>query len=109
MSASVFCLDSESAIAPAGPMPPEPTPDPSTRNRSPASRVRFECDECGTVSVSRGLVDHYDRFRCVKCGHWYWALWPKRGGPLVVFPWPGDAMMERARREARINAEREAA
>lgn len=41
-------------------------------------------------------LDHYGLVRC-KCGKFYWALRPKRFGPLVAFPWPGDARMEKGR------------
>lgn len=33
-------------------------------------------------------VAHYDVIRC-KCGKFFWALQPHRGGPLAMFPWPG--------------------
>lgn len=31
---------------------------------------------------------HYDRV-LVSCGRPYWALRPRRNGPLQLYPWPG--------------------
>jgi hypothetical protein len=61
----------------------------------PKQWVRLDCD-CGAKSGQ--YLGHYDLCRCV-CGKWFWALQEKRGGPLVAYVWPGDASMERARRE----------
>jgi hypothetical protein len=47
--------------------------------------VTFEC-HCGRRYS--GTVGHYDRV-LPDCNHPHWALQPKRGGPLVMYPWPG--------------------
>jgi hypothetical protein len=43
---------------------------------------------CPCGAVHRFEAEHYARFR-TKCGRAYWALQPKRGGRLEMFPWPG--------------------
>lgn len=48
--------------------------------------VRSPC-ECGAGGGWR-MVGHYDVLRC-QCGREFWALRPRRSGPLVAFPWPG--------------------
>jgi len=35
---------------------------------------------------------HYERVRCA-CDRVYWALRPKRNGPMQLWPWPGDPRM----------------
>ena len=48
--------------------------------------VAVKCDCPGR----RGqYLRHYDKVRCPDCGLMFWALQPKRGGPLVSKPWPG--------------------
>lgn len=44
--------------------------------------VSVHCDECGFKG--RAYLAHYDGAVC-RCGKRYWALQPKRGGPLVAF------------------------
>ena len=44
--------------------------------------------ECPCLAVHCVTLQHYERVK-VKCGRIYWALQPKRGGPLELFPWPG--------------------
>ena len=53
--------------------------------------VTYECGYCG----HRGgcLVGHWECVMCT-CGKIWWALQPKRGGPLVGFPWPGRFAIE---------------
>jgi hypothetical protein len=51
-------------------------------------QVTFEC-HCG--KRYRTTVAHYDRL-WLDCGHPHWALQPKRGGPLVMYPWPGPPL-----------------
>jgi len=60
--------------------------------------VNLEC-ECG----SRGgqYLQHYQLCRC-SCGQMFWALREKRDGPLKAYVWPGNAGMERARREREL-------
>lgn len=41
---------------------------------------------CGAVHCF--TVEHYGVGRA-KCGRSYWALQPKRGEPMKLFPWPG--------------------
>lgn len=48
-------------------------------------KFRVSC-ECGKKLV--GVFGHYDRKIC-PCGRGYWALQPKREGPLAIYPWPG--------------------
>ena len=43
------------------------------------------CGARGTVTLK-----HWELFRCSKCGRFFWALQPKRPGPFVFFPWPGQ-------------------
>lgn len=54
--------------------------------------VRSPC-ECGVGGGWR-MVQHYDVLRC-RCGREFWAIRPKRNGPLVASPWPGLPGMER--------------
>jgi hypothetical protein len=44
--------------------------------------------KCPCGATHRFAVAHYDRV-IVKCRRLYWALQPKRSGPLALFPWPG--------------------
>ena len=44
--------------------------------------VRLHC-ECGAKAGAK--LTHYDIVQCV-CGRMFWALQPKRNGPLVAFP-----------------------
>jgi hypothetical protein len=53
----------------------------------PEQQIRLHCDECDCTS--NGKLAHYDVSRCPKCGKRYWALRPKRNGPLVLCPYPG--------------------
>ncbi len=59
------------------------------------------CCDCGTKGGQ--YLRRYELCRC-SCGRMWWALRPKRNGPLVAFFWPGDARMERARRLERLAA-----
>ena len=34
-------------------------------------------------------LGHWELLLC-RCQKMYWALQPERGGPLVLFPWPGQ-------------------
>ncbi len=43
--------------------------------------------ECGARIITE--VGHYDIARCPKCDCRWWALQPKRNGPLKLFLWPG--------------------
>lgn len=54
--------------------------------------IRNVCD-CGAGGGWR-MVSHYDVFRC-RCGWDFWAIRPKRNGPLVASPWPGLPGMQR--------------
>lgn len=49
--------------------------------------VNSVCD-CG--SKGGAYLKHYQLLRC-SCGRMFWALRPKRNGPLVSYPWPGFA------------------
>jgi hypothetical protein len=42
--------------------------------------------ECG--SKGGQYLRHYGLMRC-NCGRMFWALRPRRHGPLVLRPWPG--------------------
>jgi hypothetical protein len=46
---------------------------------------------CRCGKAFRIRVSHYDRV-ILSCQHPYWALQPRRNGPLVMFPWPGPAL-----------------
>jgi hypothetical protein len=63
--------------------------------------VAFHC-ACG--SVHHISVQHYDRV-IVSCGRPYWALQPKRNGPLRMFPWPGSNLTRQEYREKYPNEE----
>ena len=43
---------------------------------------------CPCESKGGQYLKHYDVVRC-SCGKFFWALQPKRNGPLKAFPWPG--------------------
>ena len=47
--------------------------------------MRITCD-CETTFTS--MLGHYQWTECPKCGKEWWALQPKRFGPLVAFPMP---------------------
>jgi len=64
--------------------------------------VKLNCD-CG--SGGGQYLRRYSLCQC-SCGKMWWALRPKRDGPLVAYPWPGDARMERARLERLAEAGR---
>lgn len=57
--------------------------------------VELKC-ECGAGGGQ--YLRHYELCRC-SCGEMFWALREKRDGPLKAYVWPGDARMERHRRE----------
>ena len=44
--------------------------------------------DCSCGQKHGANLGHYDRVQG-SCGKVYWALQPKRNGPLVLFPWPG--------------------
>lgn len=62
------------------------------RDETPREVVQTTCD-CGRPIVVN--IEHYQRVACRDCGKIYWALQPKRNGPLVLFPWPGTHEMQR--------------
>ena len=44
---------------------------------------------CPVCEVKGGTyLSHYGVMRC-SCGSFFWALQPRRDGPLVLFPHPG--------------------
>lgn len=51
-----------------------------------AEPIRFKCS-CGRKGSAN--LKRYELVRC-KCGQFYWALRPKRDGPLVAYLWPGE-------------------
>ena len=46
---------------------------------------------CGCGSTGQVVLGHYEIGRC-PCGRFFWALQPKRNGPLALFPWPGPTL-----------------
>lgn len=52
---------------------------------NPPERLSVKC-KCGKVHTA--MFTHYQVIRAT-CGESYWALQPKRNGPLVLFVWPG--------------------
>lgn len=60
-------------------------------NGDSARYVRVVC-ECGFRGGN--YLRHYQVCRCV-CGRFYWALQPKRNGPLVAFAWEAPKAPER--------------
>jgi len=51
-----------------------------------AGYISCECGWCGKKHGAH--LRHYGILR-TNCGHFLWALQPKRNGPLVLVPWPG--------------------
>lgn len=66
---------------------------------APDQWVPSICD-CHRAKGTKGgqYLFHYDRLIC-SCGKTYWALLPKRGGPLVMFPWPGHNLSREQMKE----------
>lgn len=62
-----------------------------TKPETPKPWVSLKACECGKGTGQ--YLNHYDLVRC-SCGVMYWALQPKRGGPLVAYPWPGPTRRE---------------
>ena len=54
--------------------------------KDPTQLVTHKCD-CGYKGQAR--MNHYDLCQCNNCGVRWWALRPKRGGPLVAVLHPG--------------------
>jgi hypothetical protein len=52
--------------------------------------VPCDCSRKGVVKLG-----HYEVARCPQCNCQFWAVQPKRNGPLVIRPWPGLPGMER--------------
>jgi hypothetical protein len=52
----------------------------------PEQHFTVPCDYARKGSVKLG---HYGVCRCPNCNCRFWALQPKRFGPLVLFPHPG--------------------
>lgn len=49
------------------------------------------CHTCPFCETKGGAyVVHYDIVHC-RCGNYFWALRPMRGGPLQFFPYPGES------------------
>jgi hypothetical protein len=61
------------------------------RTAAPQCEVKVKCP-CGKTHVFD--CGHYDRV-IVGCGRPFWALQPKRNGPLVMFLWPGPNLTAR--------------
>jgi hypothetical protein len=57
--------------------------------------------ECACGETVGQYLSHYQILRC-SCGRWHWALRPRRGGPLLLFPWPGPWPILRERTPAVI-------
>jgi len=47
----------------------------------------YKCP-CGKTLIVANELRHYMRI-ILACGNVVWALQPRRGGPLVLYPWPG--------------------
>jgi len=56
------------------------------RSSVPEQWLSHECGFCG--SKGGAYLMHYGLMRC-SCGKFYWALQPKRNGPMVLFLHPG--------------------
>jgi hypothetical protein len=56
----------------------------------------FVYSECQCGHKGGAKLKHYGLMRC-KCGRFQWALRPRRFGPLVAYPWPGDSALNRAK------------
>lgn len=56
--------------------------------RTPAP-TQCVVNHCGCGQKGMAVVKHYDIVQCNKCGVFWWALQPKRGGLLEAWPWPG--------------------
>lgn len=53
------------------------------RAEMPRERIEHVC-QCG--NTIRVVIEHYQRVQCKRCDATYWALQPRRNGPLVLFP-----------------------
>jgi hypothetical protein len=58
----------------------------------PVNSPRWVPNNCQCGSKGGQYLVHYGIMRC-ECGRFHWALQPKRGGPLVMFAYPGDARL----------------
>lgn len=54
----------------------------------PPQRITYVCPYC--EAKRQATVSHYDIVTCGNCGEENWALQPRRGGPLVMFPHPSN-------------------
>lgn len=61
-------------------------------NKDPVKAIdvtQFMSIVCECEKKCGGYLRRYELVRCF-CGRIYWALRPKRNGPMRLFPWPGD-------------------
>lgn len=58
-------------------------------NPADKMQVGTGCCPCGKSHCF--MLGHYDK-AVAKCGRVYWALQPKRNGPLALYPWPGPML-----------------
>ena len=65
----------------------------STKATVGTEYVRHVCGFC--EAQAGAYVRHYEVLRCV-CGRFFWALQPKRSGPLVLVAHPGFHRLEAA-------------
>jgi hypothetical protein len=70
----------------------------------PEQHVFVDC-ECGKRHAA--VVLHYSIMR-TSCQRHYWALQPKRGGPLVFYPWPGQNLTRKELAEIELREQKDA-
>lgn len=58
------------------------------QSSSPANDSQFCSVECACGKKVGAYVAHYTVVTCGRCGFYFWALRPARGGPLVLVAWP---------------------
>jgi hypothetical protein len=64
------------------------------KDRLPA--VQTVSVECGCGRNGKARLAHYDIASC-SCGLRWWALQPKRNGPLVAYPFPNRIRLQEDR------------
>jgi len=69
-----------------------------TKYQVPAERLTVTC-ECGAVHV---FTLGWHEVGRAKCGHSFWALQPRKNGPLQIFLWPGPPMTKWEQRDAAL-------
>jgi hypothetical protein len=69
------------------------TPEPKKRRYAnsaprPVNKEQWVKNPCDCEAGGGAYLYHYGVMRCA-CGRRFWALRPKKEGPMVAFPFPG--------------------